>query len=354
MPDQKPSSAPKKKPTTKTVGKPLADIAKPNKGSLDTGSRPIIVSRKPVVDDPMVNKTANDSTNAPATQEDTRPMKDLLKAGRKELILSPTDQDAAQDESTKPAPGETINAGGDEAAAAQKTKSAESVNFEDLPVDESEEEEKSYVDALADDNTNDETDDSTNDDTEADKTKDLPSEVEVAQAEADDAPEITETKPAKKPAPKKVIAPVIAEVAESDATEPESTELTKTEDTKEAKKADKSKKPEEEKEQTQDEFTGDSVVQEPEGGLVDELAKQTADKKEQQAQDKKMDAQQEKIEELTAAKTYYVKTSKLSKRRARNAIIILLLLLIVVVVAANFALDAELFDAGIQPLTNIL
>ena len=96
-----------------------------------------------------------------------------------------------------------------------------------------------------------------------------------------------------------------------------------------------------------------SSVQEPEGGLVDELAKQAADKKQQKEQDKQASVREEKVTALINSKQYYVPITQVTKRRIKH-VVIALLLLAVLLLGLNLAVDAELLDVGVQPLTNIL
>lgn len=89
-------------------------------------------------------------------------------------------------------------------------------------------------------------------------------------------------------------------------------------------------------------------------GLVDELAKQAADKKQQDEVNKEMDAKRDKIDELAAVGTYNLPISHITHRGFRTFITVLVILIILAAVGLNFALDANLLDIGIKPLTDIL
>ncbi len=260
--------------------KQVFDVSKPGKGVQDTGSRPIIVTRKPMVQDPMVKE--GDNVPGPPTVDDAnKQLNDRLKARKSKLVLKPTDQEEVNKETKQPEPGATISA--QEDSKEEPEPKAESVDVEDLPLDK----------------------------------KEGASEL---------TPESEEAKPEE------------AKTEDAPKEEPESEEEPSAEESSESKSG----------------ASDDGVVQEPEGGLVDELAKQAAAKKQQKEEDKEAKVRQEKVDGLIAGKTYVVSISQVTKRRIRQTFLVLLVLVILAVVGLNFAVDAELIDIGAEPLTDLI
>lgn len=128
-------------------------------------------------------------------------------------------------------------------------------------------------------------------------------------------------------------------------------------DEPENKKAKTASKQEPTKESNTDTGDVEPEVEDPEQGgdeaIVDELAKQAANRKKHSEQAKIDDAQHQKIQGLISSREYNVPVKQLSRRRFRF-IVTLLLLIVLLVVVFNFAIDAELIDVGIQPITNLL
>ncbi len=265
------------KKTNKTTKKPSND------GALDvtaaskrpnTGVRPIIVTHKPMVEDPMLNK------EVPAG---TEPKKEPPKSLRKSLNIAPLD----------------------EANEKKDVVQAKDVsNTEDETVQEAE----AAVEAATEEKT--------------------PEIVEPSREDTVDSSDTESEKPA-----------VDAEAATSPDDEQAET------------------KPDESEESDDDAVAAEDSTDEsaaPEGGLVDELAKQAASKKQQQEEDKVAAAEREKLDELVAARTYYVPTTQVAKRRVKNVFLTLLILALLIAVGLNFAADVELIDLGINPLTDML
>lgn len=93
----------------------------------------------------------------------------------------------------------------------------------------------------------------------------------------------------------------------------------------------------------------------PEDGLVNELAKQAADKKQQKEQDSKQASKRAELEKHIQNKTYFVKIGQITHRRnARILLTAVILMLLLGLVVLNFLIDAEMLDIGIEPLTNII
>lgn len=108
------------------------------------------------------------------------------------------------------------------------------------------------------------------------------------------------------------------------------------------------------KDKSNDKTESEESIDNEDIGLVDELAKQAADKKQQDEANKEMDAKRDKINELAAVGTYNLPISHITHRGFRTFITVLIILVILAAVGLNFALDANLLDIGINPLTDIL
>lgn len=78
-------------------------------------------------------------------------------------------------------------------------------------------------------------------------------------------------------------------------------------------------------------------------------SKQVLKKEKKEQEDKKAD-----IDRLIESKQFYVSVGQVTKRRRKNLFIFTLLVIVILsLVALNFAIDAEIIDAGIEPLTDV-
>lgn len=78
-------------------------------------------------------------------------------------------------------------------------------------------------------------------------------------------------------------------------------------------------------------------------------SKQALKKEKKELEDKKAD-----IDRLIESKQFYVSVGQVTKRRRKNLFIFTLLVIAILsLVALNFAIDAEIIDAGIEPLTDV-
>jgi len=83
--------ADKKPATNKQNEQGVFDVAKPGKSKPNTGSRPIIVTHKPMMEDPMVKKQpAEQDTNPPSAPEITDKQK--ISKPKKRLVVAPLDE----------------------------------------------------------------------------------------------------------------------------------------------------------------------------------------------------------------------------------------------------------------------
>ncbi len=240
------------KPKTDKPNK-VVDVADPSKVSPDTGSRPIIVTRRPMVQDPMLHDKPKVVPGPPEVS-----VTKVSRTAKTRLApLSKTDNDETQAPEPEHKPADEIQP--------------------DTPKTENKDQENE-------------------------------AKEEAPEAAAEPAKEAEEQKP----------------------TEPDDTSTTD---------ADEQPKP--------DVYEQD--------GLVDEFAKQAAEKKQKQQEDNKFNAQQEKVSKLVAEKTYFVPIGRATrKRNMRRLLVFLLLLLILGVAGGNFALDAGVVQTDIQPLTDLI
>lgn len=352
MPTKKPKST---KKSTKSAKKSdqVFDVSKPGSASPQTGSRPIIVGhgakigRDPMVKgksgstksellppskkrakviEPATNKKATKTQEKAAENEDENPPERILKIdssndGSKESI-----QDLLLDE--QPASNDVdIEKEEGYMQAISEDKEPEDKKPETQPEEEPEQntEDEPQADAEETDNTEDAADEPEEDSQEASEQED-----DAEEKPAESKPEEADTS-SKEDEPKE----------ETPEKKPEASTPEPKENDKPAEDAQK------------DEQSDDESGEGQEGGLVDELAQQAAAKKQKKEEGKQETVYQEKITAMINEKTYYVPVGQVTKRRIKH-IIAAILLLALLVVGLNFALDAELLDIGISPLTNIL
>jgi hypothetical protein len=321
------------------------DVSKPGKATQTIGGRPVIVQQRSVVQDPMVKEGKPDLGLASATVQENAPA--IIKNNKPRLVIQPADQQVAET-TTPPKPGQLITA---KSSPDEPSEEAESVDFKDLKTDQKEASDKPA---------------------EAEKTgkpeppkviepkpaepeeKALPTNTPIPPDELEDivgdVEEPTETKKAE-PSAKPEVKPADETPDISDAPEPGSDDKIDSKDKGPAEKTDEgteSKNTEESKE------AGESVIQEPEGGLVDELAKQAVAKKEQQKESKEETVQQERLRGLINDKTYFLPIAQITKRRIRNITITFIVLVLMAAVGLNFAADAGVVDLGMKPLTDVI
>jgi hypothetical protein len=305
-----------KKPA-KNEKEPVMDVTKPGKSEPSANSRPIIVSRKPIIEDPMMRKGVQKEDLVPGPPAvDTKQSR--LKNLRHGKAISISPEGEIKDD--KPTP-----------------------ETQDAPVAE-------------EDDSKEEKPAATN----------LPAVKEVIERD-----ESKPKKPELEPMPEapEETTPKSEKMIQPDA---DATKSAKTEDAEEESKPDKIddsklKQPEPQKDSENDEEGKDSdeeksgeveegraEVQET-NGLVDELAKQAANKKHKEQEDKDEKVKTEQVDKLVSSKKYFLPIGQVTRRRNnRNALIILLLLLILGLVVANFAVDAGLIKTDIKPLTDLI
>lgn len=310
---------PKKSNSDTNDKKTIMDVSHPGKSEPDASSRPIIVSRKPIVQDPMVRKGEKDDMipGPPVIDEKVSRYKNLKRTKPAAISITEDGELKDDEESDKPEVKPELND--------EKSDDKKPTDNEDTP-------------------------------SESTKSSAIPAVKEII--EADDKDDSKEVEPAPLEAkPEKVIEPTksIDKTDEKDETqsdEDKSDDADK-EESDDTDTADKS----EDKTDEKDEDESDSKPKSnPNGsdGLVDELAKKAANKKHEDQEDKELKAHQEKMDKLVASKKYYLPIGQVTRRRKdRNLLLILLLVLILGIVGANFAIDAGLIKTNIKPLTNI-
>jgi hypothetical protein len=87
---------------------------------------------------------------------------------------------------------------------------------------------------------------------------------------------------------------------------------------------------------------------------VDALAGEVNAKREAEKASEAELKKQAELEEVIQSHKYFVPIGEVSKRRMNFIILGLLVFALLVVVAVNFAIDADLLDIGLQPLTDLL
>lgn len=290
----------------------MSDVAKPGKAAPNTGSRPIIVTHKPMVQDPMVkdkdDKTDPEERPTLGPPEVTPDNKKLGTRGKKRLSLAPLSD---EEKANAPETGSVIEPDSTTEPDDDKAKTAE--------IEKAEEEVKKVINS---------------------------SSAEVPSASASEKIEDKSKENEPVDASEKS-EPDQEEVSEESSVSDEDNDEDKDngEDTTEKPAKDDQKKPKKEDDK-KSEDTDDT-------GLVDELAKQAASKKQQKEEDKAAAAEKEKLDEIIAAKTYYVPIAQVTKRRVKYGLLIIVLLALAVV-GLNFALDAGYIDIGVEPLTDFI
>ena len=116
-------------------------------------------------------------------------------------------------------------------------------------------------------------------------------------------------------------------------------------DTKEKEAAEE--KIEEDKTDSDDQFGSSSAA-------VDALAGEVSAKREAEKASEAELKKQAELEGIIESRKYFVPVGEVSKRRMNLIILGVLIFLILAVVAINFAIDADLLDIGLQPLTDLL
>lgn len=317
----------KKKPTTKKTSKAkpeadsqIIDVTNKKPAKPSAGSRPVIIGHKNKIQDSMVK-----SKSTPVTKKDTEETTDTLGVTPEEIKEAPVVP--AGDESTEEdQPEEKIikipESKGDKPELPKEMQLDEEASSK--PTDKKETKKE-----------------------DADSEDDTPKVPPVVTDEKPEEPALeTEDDPVKEEDDS------TKEVAEDEESIPDTSD-----DEVQVGQEDEAATDDPEvevgsEEESPGEETGSSV-QEPEGGLVDELAKQAADKKQQKEQDKQATIREEKVTALINSKQYYVPIAQVTKRRIKH-VVVAILLLVLLLVGLNLAVDAELLDVGVQPLTDIL
>ncbi len=345
---------------------PVMDVSKPGKiPPTQAGGRPVIVKQRSIVQDPMVQGGADDKTIAvePVDTKEQHIKETLsVKPISKRLVLTPSTQHDLKSEAKAPEPGQTITAD----KPVDTEKPAEAVDFKDLKLDNKTTEEKP-VEPVGSKPTDDQKPNETTEKADAPKPKEagvtatqnsaLPTNTPIDPEDlgdlVSDEPlvENSEKDSETKDTNKKVIEPSEEAKAAAEAAKDEPKE-DEDENNTDAKK-DESDSEESSGDVSEEEQVEGAIVQEPEGGLVDELAKQAVAKKQAAEQSKEDTVQQEKLRGLINDKTYFVPISQITRHR-RKVVTVLILLLLLGAVGLNLAMDAGMVDLGVQPLTDII
>lgn len=291
-----------KKPT-KPEDKNVMDVSRPGKSAPSASSRPIIVSRKPIIQDPMVRENSGDVPGPPTiSTKETR----LRNLGRNKGSTISIDSE-----------GEMKNETEDD-------KSSEDVLLPptEIPTTTAKAVEEPAPEPL------------------------LPAVKEIVEPEniksrpdrpVQEEPEATKEKEAKPTEEKRIEPDKPAEDSKKATDEPEDTS-----------------KDEKEESSEDDDTEQQNKQAEGQDGIVDELAKQAMSKKQKQQEEKDQQNKSEQMDKLIAEKKYFLPIGQVTRRKKnRTALLVLILIIILAAVGANFAVDAGLVKTNIKPLTNV-
>lgn len=362
---------------------PVMDVSHPENAQADATSRPIIITRKPIVQDPMVRaeQERTEVPGPPALSTKTSKLRTFLtpkkSAGDEAAsdLEAPVNQDSESEltveqkiadakvkveeadastiEEEKPEELKVIDNSGDKTETVEVVKSAEkSLKEKEVPasgassglpaaVKEMIEPEDVHISAeptntelapkeavkpvtkpagnkktlaVTDNSSTTKSSDKTGD--ELKDINDAPSEESTKALEA--AIQEDNSKDLEKPA------------KESEAAEPTNTETS--EDIPEAEAASEE----------------DPNKEQKSGGLVDELAKQAADKKSKAKEEKELSAKEQKINKLIEDKTYFLPIGEVTRKRKNRKSLVVFLILLIVLAGAYAAMDAGLIEAPIE------
>ena len=356
----------------------VMDVSKPGQAEPNASSRPIIVTRKPIVQDPMV-RAEEQRTDIPGPPVlNAKPS-----ALRKFLTPKKNPSDTAADaefSSTPQTPDAPTEPTVEDKIAAAKVKVEEA---DAKTIEEEKPEELKVVDNSADKpevveptKTNEKT---PKEESVSSATTGLPAAVkemiepEDVHISVEPASDTTETEA--KTAGEKKVMPI-----KSDAVNKKTASAQKTDELKDiddapseesakalenAIKSDSNKDAKDEQtektaaaESTQETADADKPQETPteedpnkeqkSGGLVDELAKQAADKKSKGKEEKELSAKQQKINKLVEDKTYFLPIGEVTRKRKNRKSLVIFLLLLILLVGAYVAADAGFVDVPVE------
>lgn len=301
------------KKSTKPDDKNIMDVSRPGESEPSANSRPIIVNRKPIVQDPMVREAPDNSAiPGPPTVNGKEARLRNLGRNKGSASISISSEGELKNDDVK-AEEDVLLPAAETPAAKEKpadTPTEESASEPMLP---------SVKEIVEPDNI----------------------EIKSKKASIEDPkPEAEKTA-----ATEKRIEPDIKPEEEDPAKESEKPNE-KSEINPEEKSEDKAE---------DDESEGETKQAEGQDGIVDELAKQAMSKKQKQQEERDQKSKSEQMAKLVTEKKYFLPIGQVTRRRKdRKILIVLLLLIIAAVVGANFVLDAGLVKTNIKPLTNVI
>lgn len=89
--------------------------------------------------------------------------------------------------------------------------------------------------------------------------------------------------------------------------------------------------------------------------VVDAVVQEVTAKQEARKEEAEQAAKVEEVQKMIESKEFYVKVGQQSRKQSHRLLAVGMLLVIMIALASlNFALDAELLEIGIEPLTNLL
>lgn len=347
---------PSKKGSSAGDTKKSMDVSKPGKVAPPSSGRPILVSHRPIVEDPMMRSSNNgDATSVPGTEGRNQEINRMLNPSRSRVKVEPLNEskDSQPAKGPEHAPGSVVS------PVDEPTEDAEA----DDPKEEKE------TAPVVEEPEKNEVPDTKQEEPKADETPE-PIDEKVKEPEdssGDEGHKITVVNKSKKTEPSEpepTGEPVAEEPdetltdAKSKDDEPGSSDKSTDDEPAEPEKPDaagESAPASDETPKDGAEEKPDSDTSEPQSeGIVDELAKQAASKKKQAEQDKESAARIERANALIESRTYYVPVGQLTKKRHTRLVLFMLLLVIILGLAGlNFAVDAGLIKTDIKPLTNV-
>lgn len=341
----------------------VMDVNKPGEAEANASSRPIIVTRKPIVQDPMMrgDQGKSEVPGSPVLPSKPERLRKFLTpkqdngsvAAEGEIDTKPVLDEPGIEEKIAEAKIKVDAAGAKTIAEEKPTE----LKILDGNTDEAEPEESAEV----------KTDRSKTKAEEKPEATSLPASVkemiepeDVHISAAPEDSESTDEEPAEKTEStgKKVITPTASSPAKPTGTEKSeikdmndapSEETAKALAAATVEKAGKEKTKENaEPSENETPEADDPNKEQKSGGLVDELAKQAANKKTKDKEEKEVSVKEQKINKLVADKTYFLPIGQVTrKRKNRNSLLIVLLLLIILG-GAYAAADARLINSPIE------
>lgn len=370
---------PAKKPAkpNENAKDPVMDVSKPGTAEANASGRPIIITRKPMVQDPMVrgDQAASEVPGPPVLKSKPAQLRKFLTpkpdAGSvvadSEINTSPAADEENVEQKIAEAKVKVDQAGAktieEEKPTELKILDGNIDKVEATPQPASSEKTKSKQKQIVEKPSNTGLPAAVKELIEPEDV-DISSEPEEVET-ADSAQENPESKVAT--TSEKVVTPTAAggkkpadqqePVKLKDMNDAPSEETAKalaaaTADKEAERKTDEKSetddKTEESSAEKESENTDDPNKEQKSGGLVDELAKQAANKKTKDKEEKELSAKEQKINKLVEDKTYFLPIGEVTRKRKNRKSLLIFLLLLIVVAGAYAAADAGFINSPVE------